>query len=237
MDLYLKQRANEYKKQLALSSQYGADAEEREELSKKLVRVASMAHAVQRHPQSFMGARYSTDSTRLPADHQETSQDAEGTQSPGPGSYLDIYKGSSFKPKTGEDRLQDLLKHQEFGSQTQRFDGPEERSRARTKHLGPGCYQSQLESLSRLKVKSALLGKGELNEAPGFGSQLKSNRHAYITENQATRMRTPGKYSYSDNRRTKRSHNKAFNEYTTNAKRAPFASRDDVPGPGAYDEE
>ena len=100
--------------------------------------------------------------------------------------------------------------------------------------MGPGCYQTQAQSLGRLKLKSILLSKTALGEQQGFGTQLNNNRYAYISENQATRMRTPGKYSYSDNRRSKRSHNKAFNEYTTIAERPPIYAKNEVPGPGTY---
>ena len=76
-------------------------------------------------------------------------------------------------------------------------------------------------SQSPLKYLGSIIPK----KNAAFGSQERGNdRYAYISENQAMRMRTPGKYTYSDNRRQKRSHNKAFNEYTTISKRPEFAA-------------
>lgn len=36
----------------------------------------------------------------------------------------------------------------------------------------------------------------------------KEDRYLYIKENQSARMQTPGKYTYNDKRREKKSHNK-----------------------------
>ena len=60
------------------------------------------------------GPRYSSASGIGTLDHATDGSDDNGPgnkfDSPGPGSYLDIYKNSSFKPKTQDDRLTDLLK-------------------------------------------------------------------------------------------------------------------------------
>jgi hypothetical protein len=49
----------------------------------------------------------------------------------------------------------------------------------------------------------------KLEKIKGFGSQAKNEeRYLYIKENQSARMQTPGKYSYIDKRKDKKSHNK-----------------------------
>lgn len=83
-------------------------------MGKKLGKITSMAKLVKKHKDlSPYGPRYSNASALASLDYLgEANDDEAGDQeaSPGPGSYLDIYKNSSFKPKTQDDRLQDLLK-------------------------------------------------------------------------------------------------------------------------------
>jgi len=50
---------------------------------------------------SLYGPRYSNASALASLDYDGNDENAGGKESsPGPGSYLDIYKNSSFKPKT-----------------------------------------------------------------------------------------------------------------------------------------
>ena len=66
-----------------------------------------MARIVQNNKDmSLYGPRYSNGSG-IGLDYGADGADENGNKfdSPGPGSYLDIYKNSSFKPKTQDDRL------------------------------------------------------------------------------------------------------------------------------------
>ncbi len=79
----------------------------------------------------------------------------------------------------------------------------------------------------------------KLDKNKGFGSLAKNEeRYLYIKENQSARMQTPGKYSYVDKRKDKKSHNKKNkNIFTSQTKRFEGLYRvNNIPGPGAYQE-
>lgn len=84
--------------------------EEKKVINEKLNKISSMAKIVQKNKDmSMYGPRYSNGSGLGALDYGGEATDENGAankfDSPGPGSYLDIYKGSSFKPKTQDDRL------------------------------------------------------------------------------------------------------------------------------------
>lgn len=108
MDLYVKQKANQYKQQLSQHSEYAGNRQERELLNQKYAKMANLAKMVQRQQQQSLDSkRRSTDSSRIPGDGAERANTDGGDrgESPGPGSYIDIYKNSSFQQKTAEDKL------------------------------------------------------------------------------------------------------------------------------------
>lgn len=92
------------KQQLAMTNQAGGNVEDKKMINERLSKIASMANIVQKNKDmSMYGPRYSNASGLGTLDYGGEASDDNGTEklvSPGPGSYLDIYKNSSFKPKT-----------------------------------------------------------------------------------------------------------------------------------------